>query len=359
MFGVGSAVCSVADSVTMLIAARFAQGVGAAWLMPCSLALITHAFPEAHDRRRALAIWGGASGIGLASGPILGGILATALGWRAIFLVNVPVAIVATVLLVRHVAETRRHGHPLDPAGQALAAFSLSLLTARLHQRRRERGWRRGSDRSLCRSRSGRLDCVRVASSAGPPPDDRSACFPATRPSRPSVAIGFMFNFCLYGGSSAWRVDLHGLRGLDALETGFAMLPMTARHGSDGVSVAGGLVRRLGEWPVIAAGLASGAAGAGSVAADPADGDHVAARAQHGADRLHCAGDAGDDGPRDAERAAPRVGLAAGVFNTARQTGGALGVAALGALLHVDGTLELHVAFSRSPPRMRSASSSR
>jgi DHA2 family methylenomycin A resistance protein-like MFS transporter len=72
VFAVGSAACAGATSLTVLIVARVVQGAGAATLMPCSLALIAHAFPEAEDRRRALGLWGGASGIGLAAGPVLG-----------------------------------------------------------------------------------------------------------------------------------------------------------------------------------------------------------------------------------------------------------------------------------------------
>ena len=117
IFVVGSAAAASPIRCTMLIAARLAQGVGAAWLMPCSFAIITHAFLEPRPSAGAGDL---GRGIGHRSRqrPVVGGILATALSWRAIFLVNVPVAIVATVLLVRHLAETRRHGHPLDPAGQ-------------------------------------------------------------------------------------------------------------------------------------------------------------------------------------------------------------------------------------------------
>jgi DHA2 family methylenomycin A resistance protein-like MFS transporter len=129
VFAFGSALCTVAKSLPMLIAACVLQGLGAAWLMPCSLALIAHTFPDAHARRRALAIWGGASGIGLASGPVLGGVLTSAISWRAIFLVNVPVAAVAGLLLVRHVEETRRHQHDFDIPGQCLVIASLSALT--------------------------------------------------------------------------------------------------------------------------------------------------------------------------------------------------------------------------------------
>ena len=84
VFVVASAACAVANSVAFLIAARVAQGVGAAWVMACSLALIAHTFVEPRARRRALAVWGAVSGVGLASGPVVGGILVASVGWRAI-----------------------------------------------------------------------------------------------------------------------------------------------------------------------------------------------------------------------------------------------------------------------------------
>ena len=108
VFVVASAACAVANSVAFLIAARVAQGIGAAWLMPCSLALIAHTFAEPHARRRALAVWGAVSGVGLASGPVVGGILVTSVGWRAIFFANVPVGLAAGWLLVLHAEETPR-----------------------------------------------------------------------------------------------------------------------------------------------------------------------------------------------------------------------------------------------------------
>src|SRR2546430_13230670 len=100
VFVLSSAACAVANSVAFLIAARVAQGIGAAWLMPCSLALIAHTFAEPQARRRALAVWGAVSVVGLAIDPVVGGILVTSVGWRAIFFANVPIGVVAGRLLL-------------------------------------------------------------------------------------------------------------------------------------------------------------------------------------------------------------------------------------------------------------------
>src|SRR5206468_9391348 len=106
------------------------QGIGAACLMSCSLALIAHTFGEPQVRRRALAVWGAVSGVGLASGPVVGGILVASVGWRAIFFANVPVGIAAAWLLLLHADETPRRRRSLDVPGQVLATSSLAALTA-------------------------------------------------------------------------------------------------------------------------------------------------------------------------------------------------------------------------------------
>jgi MFS transporter, DHA2 family, methylenomycin A resistance protein len=82
VFGIASAACAAAPSMGTLVAARVVQGLGAAALMPCSLALITHMFPAGAERRGALAAWGGIASIGLAAGPVLGGALVDGIGWR-------------------------------------------------------------------------------------------------------------------------------------------------------------------------------------------------------------------------------------------------------------------------------------
>lgn len=106
IFALGSAACAAAPSMGALIAARAVQGLGAALLMPCSLALIAHAFPAGPERRGALAVWGGLSGVGLSAGPVIGGVLVDTVGWRYIFLVNLPLAALAAAGILAYVTET-------------------------------------------------------------------------------------------------------------------------------------------------------------------------------------------------------------------------------------------------------------
>src|SRR6185312_1680883 len=129
VFALGSAACAAAPSMGTLIAARAVQGLGAALLMPCSLALIAHAFPVGPGRRGALAVWGGLSGLGLSAGPVIGGVLVDTVGWRYIFLVNLPLAALAAVGILAFVTETPRHRHPFDLPGQVLVVATLGCLS--------------------------------------------------------------------------------------------------------------------------------------------------------------------------------------------------------------------------------------
>jgi DHA2 family methylenomycin A resistance protein-like MFS transporter len=342
VFAVGSAACAGATSLGELIVARVVQGAGAAALMPCSLALIAHLFPDPHDRRRALGVWGGASGIGLAAGPVLGGVITAALGWRAIFLVNVPIAAVAAELLRRHVAETPRHRHPLDLPGQIISSVGLAALTGGFIIAGSE-GW----DGSLTLT----LLAAGIASTAVFAFVERAVEHPMIAPVlfrertfSIAIALGVIFNFCLYGSIFCLAIDLHRARGLDPLDTGLALLPMTVVTGSMAF-LSGRLVSRIGEWTAIVVGLTAGAGGALLIALAPTGGvaplivaslpigvTAVAMPAMTALAMSHA--------PRQ------RVGLASGVFNASRQTGGALGVAVLGALLTAgDGNLALEAAF--------------
>ncbi len=107
VFGAASAACALAPTVDVLVAARAAQGVGAALLLPGSLAVITEAYPDPAGRARALGTWAAVSSLALPAGPLLGGVLVTAGGWPLVFAVAVPVVVVAIVAVLLVVPPSR------------------------------------------------------------------------------------------------------------------------------------------------------------------------------------------------------------------------------------------------------------
>jgi DHA2 family methylenomycin A resistance protein-like MFS transporter len=310
--------------------------------MPCSLALIAHTFTEPQARRRALAVWGAASGVGLASGPFVGGILVTSVGWRAIFLANVPVGLAAAWLLMLHAGETPRRRRSLDLPGQVLAMSGLAALTA-------------GFINAGAHGATARVTLALVISgglaSAAFVLRERTVRRPLIDPAifrdttfTTAVVIGFLFNFCLYGTIFCLAVGLERLRRFDALETGLALLPMTAAAAAMAL-LAGRLVPRLGEWPVLLAGLSFGAVGAALIALNggPAHlGLLLVSTVPVGSTALAMPAMTGL-----AMTSAPKLGLglSAGVFNTSRQAGGALGVAVLGTVLTAGSSVSLRPAF--------------
>jgi EmrB/QacA subfamily drug resistance transporter len=129
VFTAASVGCALAPNAAALVGARALQGVGAALLVPTSLAIISAAFPE-KERGRAIGTWAGASALTTALGPVLGGWLTDAWSWRAIFFINVPVAALALVLTLWHMPESRdRDTKSIDWTGGALAILGLGSLT--------------------------------------------------------------------------------------------------------------------------------------------------------------------------------------------------------------------------------------
>ena len=129
VFALASLACAVAPSLDLLLAARVAQGVGAAMLMPNSLAILGSAF-TGEQRGRAVGTWAAAGAIAGAVGPPLGGWLVDSIGWRAIFLLNLPLAAAAIVIAWRYVGESRDPGNArLDWLGAALVTASLGAAT--------------------------------------------------------------------------------------------------------------------------------------------------------------------------------------------------------------------------------------
>lgn len=125
-----SVIAAAVTSLATLIIIRAVLGIGGAALLPASMTLIAHAFPEPSERARALGIWAAVTGIALAAGPVVGGLLVDSLGWRSIFLLNIPIALVSVVLTWRLIHDTTRNPQrSLDFAGQLFAILSIAALS--------------------------------------------------------------------------------------------------------------------------------------------------------------------------------------------------------------------------------------
>jgi EmrB/QacA subfamily drug resistance transporter len=128
IFAIASGVCGFAGNIRQLIAARAFQGFGAALLVPGSLAIISNSFSE-QERGRAIGVWSGFSAITTGVGPVLGGWLIEHVSWRAVFFINLPLALLVILISLRHVAEnTDRETTRVDWLGAILAALGLGAL---------------------------------------------------------------------------------------------------------------------------------------------------------------------------------------------------------------------------------------
>jgi EmrB/QacA subfamily drug resistance transporter len=129
-FAAASALCALAPTIEVLIAARALEGIGGALLTPGSLAMIQASFAE-QDRGKAIGVWSGFGGIATAIGPFVGGYLVAGPGWRWVFLINLPVALLIVVLAQQHVPESRDVNAPrhLDSVGALLGAVGLGAVT--------------------------------------------------------------------------------------------------------------------------------------------------------------------------------------------------------------------------------------
>ncbi|QMU71583.1 MFS transporter [Streptacidiphilus sp. P02-A3a] len=126
LFTLGSIGCALSDSVTTLVAARVLQGLGAAAVQPLSLTLVAGAVPESR-RSAAIGMWGGVNGLGVALGPLVGGAVTEGLSWQWIFWVNVPVALVAMILVPTVLAESKGQDRSLDLLGMLLVSGTVTL----------------------------------------------------------------------------------------------------------------------------------------------------------------------------------------------------------------------------------------
>lgn len=141
LFGIGSAVSTTASSASTLIATRAVMGIGGAFIMPATLSILTNIFPDDRERAKAIGVWAGVSALGVGVGPLAGGFLLSHFWWGSVFLVNVPVTILALVCGYALVPESKDPSAPrLDPFGALLSIAGLVALLWGIIEGP-ERGW--------------------------------------------------------------------------------------------------------------------------------------------------------------------------------------------------------------------------
>jgi len=332
LFGLASAGAALATSWPTLITARVAQGVGAAAMLPASLAVITRLYPDRRERSRALGLWGGVATLGFASGPLLGGLLITHLSWPAIFWINVPAAAVVGGTIAALAPGDEPRPRRIDPRGTLLGVLALAAVTAGLIEAGQQ-AWVSAAVVLAAGVAAGGLfvGSERRATEALIPPD-----LVRSTPFRWALATGFGFNFAMYGALLCVSLALQGPYGYSALAGGLAVLPMAVVV-SIGATASGHVAAVTGPRRPMLVGFACAGIGAlviaaGGLASSPAT--IITGLAIVGLCSL--AMPAMTSVALDAAPAG-HAGLAGGSLNTARQVGGAVGVALLGAVLNAGG----------------------
>jgi EmrB/QacA subfamily drug resistance transporter len=141
IFSLGSLLCGVAPGLGWLVAFRAMQAVGGSMLNPVAMSIIVNTFTDRRERARAVGVWGSVSGVSLALGPVLGGVLVSSAGWRSVFWINIPIGIAAIALTQRFVPESKApRARRLDPVAQVLIVIMLATITYGVIEGPR-RGW--------------------------------------------------------------------------------------------------------------------------------------------------------------------------------------------------------------------------
>ncbi len=337
IFTAASLACALAPTATILIAARAVQGVAAAILVPNSLALLNHAYPDGKERGRAVGMWAAGASLALTAGPFVGGALIALVGWRSIFLVNLPIGLAGLWLTWRYTTDTTRARHELDLPGQAVAIGGLGVLAAALIEGGRI-GW---SNPWVIAAFVGFVVLAGLFFM-----QERRAHAPMLPLSlflHPMFArtslIGLLVNIAFYGLIFVLSLYFQQINHWSPLETGFAFVPMM------GVVLpvnllAPRLAERFGAPVVIAAGALIAACGCLALLGIGQGTSYWALCAQ----LIAMGGGLGLLVPPMTSALLgsvdkSRSGIAAGVLNSTRQTGSVLGVALFGSLIGGDAFL--------------------
>jgi DHA2 family methylenomycin A resistance protein-like MFS transporter len=335
VFGVASLGCGLARSAGVLVAARVLQGMGAALMLPGTLAVISNTYPDEAERARAIGLWAGVGSCALPAGPLVGGLLVQSVGWRWVFLVNVPIVAVAAAAAARVVSESHgRTSRRLDVFGSVLGALApvgvtFAVITA---------GHGGGAAPVVIGA------ACALAGTAGFVIAERRAADPLLplalfrRPAFVTAnAVAGVMNLTTLGLLFVVTLYLQDVRHDGALWAGIVLLPLFAPL-SVLAPVGGRIVARRGARLPMLVGLVLAAAGVALLALSDATSGYLTLLPAVllwgvGLAFLTPAVVAA------AVSAVPpgRAGLGSAVNNTTRQAAGAIGIAAFGAIVSTPG----------------------
>jgi EmrB/QacA subfamily drug resistance transporter len=333
MFAICSLIGGLAPSAGTLVAARAAQGIGAAMMAPAGLSILTTTFAEGRGRNKAFGVWGAVSGLAAATGVLLGGVLSDGPGWRWVLFVNIPICIVIVVASFRLVAGERRRARlaNFDALEAVLVTAGMLLLVYTLVEAP-DTGW--GAARTI-----GELATAGLLLGAFVVNERRSRnpLFPFSILRIKGLAAADATQLMAFAGfiSMFFFVTLYmqNVLGYSPIEGGLAYLPVTVGVGlSAGLSAQ--LFGRIGTRPVIVAGTLIAAAGMYHLSRLPDHGSYVSDLLPGlvvmsiglGAVFVSVNTAANAGVPAD------KAGLAAGLINTSQQLGSALGLAIFSAI---------------------------
>lgn len=251
LFTVASLLCGLSTEPWMLIAARTLQGVGAAALFPLSLTLLSTSVPE-RLRPAVIGIWGGISGLGVALGPLIGGIVVEGVNWEAAFWINVPVGIACLALIYWVIPESYGKAQKLDLLGVILAVIGVFALTYGI-SRGNDKGWT--STEILASIISGSVFLLvfliwetRTSHPVLPLSMFKNSSFSIAN------AVSFLFTFGTFGAVFLLSQFLQVVLGNNPLEAGVMTMPWTLAP-LFVAPISGWLAGRIGNRPVIFVGL--------------------------------------------------------------------------------------------------------
>ena len=331
-FGLSSAFIGFSQSSAWLVAGRAAQGIGAAFMMPATLSIISNAFPP-QERGKAIGTWAGVSAMALAIGPVVGGFLVENVSWQSIFFLNVPVAIVAVFVTVAATRESRDETstHQVDLPGVLTISVGLGTLVLALVEGNAW-GWSSAAILALLGASAVALVAFAVAEVRSPEPMVDFTFF-RSKSFLGANLVAFIVSFAMLAMFFFIALYMQNVKGYSPLQAGVRFLPSTAVIIFAG-PIAGRLTDRIGPKPLMTIGLLTVAASMfwqGHLTPDTSYSFLVGAFVLMGLGMGLVMSPMSTAAMNAVEPT--KAGVASGILSMSRMVGGTFGVAAMGALV--------------------------